>query len=51
MLAKVMAYGHLAENPPPVGLIVLGVVSLVVLFFVYRWYKGKNQPPTRPLDR
>ena len=32
MLAKVMGYGHLAENPPPVGLIALGVVSLVVLF-------------------
>ena len=51
MLAKVMGYGHLAENPPPVGLIALGVVSLVVLFFVYRCNKVMNQHPTRPLDR
>ena len=42
MLAKIMGYGHLAENPPPVGLIVLGVVSLVVLFFVYRWYRKES---------
>ena len=51
MLAKIMGYGHLAENPPPVGLIVGGISLLIILFFVWRWYKNKNQPPTRPLDR
>ena len=34
MLAKIMGYGHLAENPPPVGLIVLGVVSLLSLIHI-----------------
>mgnify|MGYP001403312429 CR=1 FL=1 len=51
MLMNLMNYGHLAENPLPVGPIVGVIVLVVVGFFVYRYYKGKNTPPTRPLDR